>query len=123
MLAIATRRRLAPRSRRTVTTALGRRSLVESAADRDGAGVRSDQPSGVGSEVVGLFLRDPLGLNPSTVDVDLGSNVSGVPAEYVRDQFGDGRSRTHAAVRNLDGYPGASGQQIVEVQGALVGRA
>ena len=49
------------------------------------------------------------------------SIVRRVPAEHRRDQLGGLRRGGDAAVEGLDRDPGAPGQHVVEVQGALVG--
>ena len=95
---------------------------VEGAADGDGTGVGGGDPGGVGSQVVVLLLRPSLGLDPGGVGLDLVRDPLVVPAEDRRDQVGDGLGRLGAAVGRLDRDAGTPGEDVVEVQRALVAR-
>jgi hypothetical protein len=52
--------------------------------------------------------------------IDLPLGLIGVPAQRLADQLGDGRGGGHPAVPGLDRDPGAPGQHILQVQGALM---
>src|SRR6478672_5023641 len=95
----------------------GRPSRWRSAVD-----VRCSTARTVGRLVVGHRLRRALRLDALAVVLDLVVDGVGVPTEDRRDDLG-GRARgADGAVPGLDGQPGAPGQDVVEVEGALVRR-
>src|SRR6478672_13973724 len=75
----------------------------------------------VGGGVVGHRLADPFSLDPTEVDVDLLLGAGLVPAEDGGDEGCRGRGGGDAAVPGLDGDPGPPGEDVGEVQRALVG--
>src|SRR4051812_12879367 len=93
---------------------------MQGAAHRHGAGVRGGDPGGVGLPVVGGLLRPPFGLDPGPVALDLVGDPLVVPAEHAGHRPGDRLGRLDAPVGGLDRDAGAAGEQVVQVQRALV---
>src|SRR3954451_24699677 len=78
------------------------------------------EPCGVGRSVVELGLRVALGGDPAPVVLDLPLDPRGVPAQDRRDDVGDLAGDVATAVPGADRHPQPAGQQVVEVQRALV---
>ena len=79
------------------------------------------QARGVGRFVIGLLLTEPFGFHPGQVVLDFAFALRIAPAKDFSHQLSDYRARGHTAVPRLDGNPGAAGQDIVDMAGALVG--
>ena len=82
--------------------------------------VRRAEPGGVGGQVVGLVLRLPLGRDPRAVVLDLAGDACWSQPRTGATSSATSGAAACAAVPGLDRDPGPAGQDVVQVQRALV---
>ena len=75
----------------------------------------------IGRVIVGLLLRIDLGRDAGVVVFDLASEGRGIPAQHRCDQLRYFAGDVDAAARGVHRHPQPPGQDVVQVQRALVG--